>query len=62
MLIDSEQGTYIQKTQDVTLSWATSPILASPVEPNEVNGSQTLLTQATTAFGLLASFLLSICF
>ena len=62
MLIDSEQGTYIQKTQDVTLSWATSPILASPVEPKDYNGSQTLLTQATAAFGLLASLLFSICF
>ena len=37
MLVDSEQNLFIEKTADVVLSWATSPILATAVEPNDYN-------------------------
>ena len=61
MVVDSEQNLVIEKTADVILSWATSPILATAVEPNDYNQSQTL-TQGIAALGLLASLFFSACF
>mgnify|MGYP007004903972 CR=1 FL=1 len=57
MLVDASQNMYIEKTGDVVLSWATSPILATDVEPNVYDSAFNIFTCGISFVTISASLI-----